>query len=143
MPAADDVAAFQQEQRARRQLAVDLTSHCLFIATVIVSHGIKDPMMHVFHWWLKQDKIYNKKVQGAVPYFGDTPLSQFVCEKAEYVNVKLGALLSDSTLTERWGTVWDLVPTNLIPAARQLIVMLALIAKASWESQKRLSQGGY
>ena len=138
VPGADAEQLFRDEQKTQRCTMVDLAANGCFKAQVLISLGAKVEVQNSLLWMQKRVKEQNASMKEAASngtvYLGPTPLSKWVCGKAAEIDAAIGKKLDDQALTANlWGNVWALLPEDLHPAARQLIVTTVLTVKASFQ----------
>ena len=107
---------------------------------VCLSSVAKRPLTCALRWMLKEVRNYNAKVKEASDtengqaYLGKTPLSLFVCGKAEELDAEINELVEEAAYVDdkRWGKVFFLMPLELHDVARQLMITLILVQKCNW-----------
>ena len=70
-------------------------------------------------------------------YLGETPLSHMIRDKVAVVANMYNGLLQPSSIEgdDRWGPMWQHVPSEHTASARMLIVSCVLVGACSWDKR--------
>ncbi len=119
-----------EEQRQHKCLACSLTLDPVFLATLCISQWAKPPLMHLLLWLQKRLREHHAELADAAAtqrvHLGPTPLWKLVSAQADSTwndfNDLLGKHAEDDPGS--WGRAFSILPPELLPLARQLVVTL-------------------